>query len=114
MRKSPTLPDASAQEAWFSSVKGLRPQSPEPRAQLHPATAHLLEYFFYGDLPERVQEIGKAFHELAHQLAGVLQGPEVTVGLRRLLESRDWMVRSAIGAGHGLILGETNHAGLDA
>lgn len=62
----------------------------------HPNSEALLKFFSYGHLPMPLQEISKPFHDLAHQMAGRLEGPELTVDLRKLLEAKDCMVRAAI------------------
>ncbi len=57
----------------------------------------LLQFFQYGHLPEKLQEISKPFCELAVNLTLVLQkNPERTVALRKLLESKDCAVRALI------------------
>lgn len=63
---------------------------------MHPATAQILRFFEFSHLPPRLQEISRPFGELAHSMAGTLDGPEVTVGLRKLLEAKDCMVRAAL------------------
>jgi len=65
---------------------------------MHPATVQILRFFEFDHLPPRLQEISRPFHELAHDLAGKLDGPELTVGLRKLLEAKDCMVRAALDA----------------
>lgn len=63
---------------------------------LHPAVLELLRFFSYGHLSPAMQEISKPFHDLAHELAQKLEGSELTVGLRKLLEAKDCMVRAAL------------------
>ena len=63
----------------------------------HPSTEHILSLFRYEHLPEHLQQISKPFSDLAHAMADSLgDGPELTVGLRKLLESKDAAVRSAL------------------
>lgn len=59
---------------------------------------HLLIHFEYSHLPEDLQKISKPFSSLAREMAfnHGLEGPELTVGLRKLLEAKDCMVRAAI------------------
>lgn len=72
----------------------------------HPATVQVLEHFGYDHLAPHLQEVSKPFHDLAHDLAGaatrdggeLLDGPEVTVALRKLLEAKDCAVRAAVAA----------------
>lgn len=63
----------------------------------HPSTTHVLRYFEYDHLPERLQEYSAPFAELAHEVVGHLSdGPELTAGLRKLLEAKDCIVRAAV------------------
>lgn len=66
---------------------------------IHPAVEELLKHFNYQHLPEQLQAYSKPLHEIAHTMAASLEGAEVTVGLRKLLEAKDCFVRAAIGAG---------------
>lgn len=64
---------------------------------LHPAVEHILQYFEYEHLPKELQRVSKPFSELAYTLANsYLDGPELTVGLRKMLEAKDCMVRAAL------------------
>ena len=57
----------------------------------------IMQYFEYKHLPENLQKVSKPFHELATTMEDSLpQGPEKTAGLRKLLESKDCMVRAAL------------------
>lgn len=63
----------------------------------HPAVQHLLKQFRYAHLPPALQEISKPIHDLAHQMADNLQsGPELSVGLRHLLDGKDALVRQRV------------------
>ena len=63
----------------------------------HPATTGLLRYFEYTHLPDRLQDVSRPIGELAHQMAEMLpDGPELTTGLRKLLEAKDCLVRAAL------------------
>ncbi len=56
-----------------------------------------LTFFEYTHLPEDLQKVSKPFHDLAWQLHRELPaGPEKSVALRKLLESKDAGVRAAI------------------
>ncbi|MFB7589386.1 hypothetical protein [Streptomyces sp. NPDC056169] len=72
-------------------------------AQHHPAVTNLLRYFAYDHLPEQLREISQPFGELAHGLVERrdLDGPELTVALRKLLEAKDCAVRAALPAPAG-------------
>jgi hypothetical protein len=63
---------------------------------MHPAVEQILRHFEYDHLPERLQWVSKPFRRLAHDLADQLEGPELIVGLRKLLEAKDCMVRAAL------------------
>ena len=64
---------------------------------MHPATKEMLKYFTYEHLPEHLQKISKPFCDLANEFAAMdLNGPEVTVALRKLLEAKDCAVRAAL------------------
>ena len=65
---------------------------PEP-----PSKAPILRYFKYDHLPEGLQPVSRACYELAMQMADMLPAsPELTVGLRKLLEAKDAFVRAAL------------------
>lgn len=64
---------------------------------LHPGVLHLLDFFEYEHLPEHLQKVSRPICEMAYALAVSLgQGPELTAGLRKLLEAKDCLVRQAI------------------
>ena len=65
---------------------------------MHPNTEALLDFFTYDHLPTHLQGISQPFHDLAHLMAGTLEGPELTAGLRKLLEAKDCMVRAGLTA----------------
>lgn len=57
----------------------------------------LMQFFQYGHLPEKMQEISKPFGELAQRLVDTVpRNPERTVALRKLLEAKDCAVRALI------------------
>lgn len=63
----------------------------------HPGTTHLLRYFEYAHLPERLQAVSKPCGDLASEMVAALpDGPELTAGLRKLLEAKDCFVRAAL------------------
>lgn len=63
----------------------------------HPATQHLLDLFGYEHLPPSLQAISKPLHEVAHQMADALtDGPELSTGLRKLVEAKDCLVRQRV------------------
>lgn len=57
----------------------------------------IIEYFAYGHLPEFLQEVSRPFYELACKISISGNDPcETAVALRKLLESKDAAVRSAL------------------
>ncbi len=64
--------------------------------QHHPAVAGVLRWFSYEHLDGPMRDISKKCHSLAHSMAGELDGTELTVGLRKLLESKDCFVRAQL------------------
>jgi len=62
----------------------------------HPATVEILRFFEYGHLPPHLQTISAPVGDLAIQMAAELDGPELTAGLRKLLEAKDCFVRAAV------------------
>lgn len=72
-------------------------EAPKPEPGRHPGTAHLLSLFEYKHLPHHLQGVSANFNTLANDLVQRLQdGPELTTGLRKLLEAKDCMVRQAV------------------
>lgn len=64
---------------------------------MHPATEHVLKFFSYTHLPEKLQTVSKPFAELAKIIAErTPDSPETTVALRKLLEAKDAAVRAAL------------------
>lgn len=65
--------------------------------QRHPATTQLLRWFSYSHLPPELQDISAPMGIVANEMAAALpDGPELTAGLRKLLEAKDCFVRAAI------------------
>jgi hypothetical protein len=63
----------------------------------HPATQQLCRWFAYDHLPEPLQTVSAYSHHLAEaMLAELPDGPELTTGLRKLLEAKDAFVRAAL------------------
>ena len=63
---------------------------------MHPSTEAILKFFAHKHLPPNLAAISQPFGELAEFLAYKLEGPELTVALRKLLESKDAAVRAAL------------------
>ncbi|MFB7776933.1 hypothetical protein [Streptomyces bauhiniae] len=64
-------------------------------AELHPAVDRMLKNFRFDHLPPALQEVSRPFHDLAHQLAETLSGPEVTKALDDLWSAKNWAVVAA-------------------
>ncbi len=65
----------------------------EPR----PARERIMRYFKYAHLPIAMQEVSRPFGELAERMHDKLPaGPERSVALRKLLESKDAAVRASL------------------
>lgn len=68
-------------------------------SERHPATVQLLGWFDYDHLPEHLQAVSKPVGDLARDLVDNLpDGPELSAGLRKLLEAKDCFVRAAVEA----------------
>lgn len=58
---------------------------------------HILRYFHYRHLPERLQAASKPFCDLANHIVETLpRNAERTVALRKLLEAKDAAVRANV------------------
>ena len=56
-----------------------------------------IQWFDYQHLPERLQQVSKPLHDLAHQMEEMLpDGPEKSAGMRKLLEAKDCFVRASL------------------
>ena len=64
----------------------------------HPSVDHVLQFFTYEHLPDHFQKISQPFCDLANDLAEELEGPELTICLRKMLEAKDCAVRAALSA----------------
>lgn len=61
---------------------------------------HIMQFFAWTHLPAHLAEVSKPFGELAEQIVEKLpRGPERTVALRKLLESKDAAVRARLAKG---------------
>jgi hypothetical protein len=68
-------------------------QSPER----HPSTTHFSRFFAYGHLSPEAQEVSAPCSELAKAMVEKLpDGPELSAGLRKLLEAKDCFVRASL------------------
>ena len=67
---------------------------------MHPSVAHIMQFFTYEHLPENLQAISKPVALLAGEMVSDLPpNPELTAGLRKLLEAKDCFVRAKLAKG---------------
>lgn len=68
----------------------------------HPSTEHVLQFFAFDHLAnDELRQISGRCHDLAFDMADDLpSSPELTTGLRKLLEAKDCFVRAWV-AEHG-------------
>lgn len=60
----------------------------------------MLKWFAYAHLPEKLQAVSQPFCILAETICMTIEpGPERTVALRKLLESKDAAVRAVVNPG---------------
>jgi hypothetical protein len=63
----------------------------------HPSVAQVIRFFEYNHLPEPLFTVAHRCGELKDYMLAVLEDdPELTVGLRKLLEAKDCFVRAAV------------------
>lgn len=63
----------------------------------HPATRQVARWFAHDHLPEPLARLSAACESLGRLMVSELpDGPELTTGLRKLLEAKDCFVRAAI------------------
>lgn len=68
-------------------------------SERHPEVQRLYEYFSYKHLRPRLQDIARHYNWAALRVIHMLpDSPELTVCLRKLLESKDCAVRAALTA----------------
>lgn len=57
---------------------------------------HVLQFFVFDHLPERLKVVSQPFAELAQKVAAGPGNPETTIALRKLLEAKDAAVRALL------------------
>jgi hypothetical protein len=58
---------------------------------------HIMQFFQFHHLPEKLAAVSMPFHKLAWEVAKTLpRNPERTVALRKLLEAKDAAVRALL------------------
>lgn len=62
--------------------------------------SHILRYFAYQHLPDKLKAVSAPFYSLADELdASLPDCAEKSAGLRKLLEAKDCMVRASLEKG---------------
>ena len=65
---------------------------------------HIMQFFAFSHLPENLQVISRPCAELAEKMVSEIpSNPELTVGLRKLLEAKDAFVRARLSKPAGLV-----------
>lgn len=68
-------------------------------SERHPSTQQIMRHFTYDHLPPHLQDISRgACHLAGNMVTSLPDGPELTAGLRKLLEAKDCFVRAALDA----------------
>jgi hypothetical protein len=63
----------------------------------HPSTQHFAPLFAFDHLPEHLQAVSAGCAALAQAVIDTVpDGPELSAGLRKLLEAKDCFVRAAL------------------
>lgn len=57
---------------------------------------HILQFFEYAHLPEKLQQVSAPFGDLALRMLALPRNPERTVMFRKLLEAKDAAVRASL------------------
>lgn len=64
---------------------------------IHSPIKHILQFFKFEHLPGHLQSVSRPMAECAEMMAKLLpQNPELTAGLRKLLEAKDCFVRAKL------------------
>lgn len=87
------------EQAIESPALGTREFMIDAAAGRHQSTVQILKHFAWAHLPEWLQPTSRAVADLALSMVLSLKdGPELTAGLRKLLEAKDCFVRAALDA----------------
>lgn len=69
------------------------------RSARHPATQQLMRWFDFEHLPPKVKPVPEACADFMHTMLDLLDdGPELSAGLRHLLEAKDCFTRAQVDA----------------
>ena len=77
---------AGTREAFAAAVEGR-----------HPGVTSIVRYFAWSHLPDKLKAVSMPLGRIALDMVETLpDGPELTAGLRKLLEAKDCFVRAAL------------------
>lgn len=67
-------------------------------AERHPAVREIMRWFSFDHLPEKSQAraVSSCCYDLTQAMLMIKDGPELTAGLRKLLEAKDCFVRASL------------------
>lgn len=83
----------------FHSAADFQRHAEPNLADRHPNTVHLATLFEFGHLPPHLQTVSAKCADLATAMIQALpDGPELSAGLRKLVEAKDCFVRAAVAA----------------
>lgn len=76
----------------------VRPASKPDWSDRHASTQHIMKFFAYVHLPAgAMRNTSRECAQFAEQIANTLpDGPELSAGMRKLLEAKDCFVRAAL------------------
>lgn len=81
----------------YVGASGTRKYFKEAGKGRHPSVAQLLKQFAWEHLPHHLQEVSRPLGETALHMVDILSdGPELSTGLRKLLEAKDCLVRARL------------------
>lgn len=63
---------------------------------IDPEVEEYLKFFKYQHLPPHLQSVSKQCSDLAHSMTKDLSGPQLLIGLQKLLEAKDCFVRAKL------------------
>lgn len=73
-----------------------KPKEQVLKKEQHPLE-RMMKWFKYDNLPPHLQEVSVGFYDLAVGICNIVEpGPERTVALRKLLESREAAIRAKV------------------
>lgn len=84
-------------KSYYDGIAAIMAKINERTMNMHPAISHVLKFFVYEHLPEKLRVVSMPFAVLAKEVAErAPDNQETTIALRKLLESKDAAVRAAL------------------